>query len=619
MKAKLLLAFVAIIAVAQWQLCGCRSNEKTTTSSGEVALRQLYSRKTDSLLLTLDAFANALNKFDYPVGIDSSAEWVNVQSIFEDCRFRYKSMEAMSEYYFQGLIQRINGPALPDVSIQDGQVWPPHGFQVIEQLLYGDNTDSIRTQIVAEIRLLQTDLRFMRANMELNPIRPHHVRELIRHEFIRIATLGITGSDAPLSKLSIEEAVYSLQGIRDITIAYGIKLDDLINRQVGQTIQYLWKHGDFDEFNRLEFLTSYLMPLSDAFEKIPALTESKDSSMSRPFDGSLTQLMKGEGFNPDYYSGYASAKSNAAKIELGRQLFSDARLSGSASISCASCHKPELYFTDGRDKASDFAHGGSLPRNTPTLYYAGLQSAQFYDLRSVSLEDQADQVMSSHREFNSSSTDIATKLWADSAYRALFQKAFGLNEGSLTGYEVRNALAVYVRSLSPFTSSFDDYMRGDKSALTAQQVKGFNLFAGKAKCATCHFVPLFNGTTPPWFTRNESEIIGVPATTNGSVIDPDSGRYLIHRLPALLFAFKTPNLRDVEKTAPYMHNGVFKTLDEVVGFYNKGGGAGLGMKLPTQSLPFDSLKLSGEERKAIVAFLKGLTDRRVSRVSRVSR
>jgi cytochrome c peroxidase len=121
---------------------------------------------------------------------------------------------------------------------------------------------------------------------------------------------------------------------------------------------------------------------------------------------------------------------------------------------------------------------------------------------------------------------------------------------------------------------------------------------------------LFNGNIPPWFTKSESEIIGVPskAVWKNASIDPDSGRYKINRMEELLFAFKTPTIRNIEKTAPYMHNGVYKTLDEVVEFYHKGGGVGIGINLPFQSLPFDSLSLNQNEKKAIVSFMKSLTD-----------
>ena len=133
---------------------------------------------------------------------------------------------------------------------------------------------------------------------------------------------------------------------------------------------------------------------------------------------------------------------------------------------------------------------------------------------------------------------------------------------------------------------------------------------GKAKCGTCHFMPLFSGAKPPRYYYIESEVIGVPAATakKNAVLDKDSGRYTITGFPIHLFSFKTPGLRNVALTAPYMHNGVFKTLEEVVDFYNEGGGKGLHIAPKNQSLPFDNLQLNAKEKRDLVAFLKTLSD-----------
>ncbi len=153
-------------------------------------------------------------------------------------------------------------------------------------------------------------------------------------------------------------------------------------------------------------------------------------------------------------------------------------------------------------------------------------------------------------------------------------------------------------------------MQGDKSKLTRKEKQGFNLFMGKAKCATCHFTPVFNGTTPPLFNKSEAEVLGVPASrdTVKPVIDPDEGRYSLYHYPQYKHAFKTPTVRNITKTAPYMHNGVYRTLDEVLEFYNKGGGTGLGMKIDNQTLSGDRLNLTKGEMKAIIAFLGALED-----------
>ncbi len=146
--------------------------------------------------------------------------------------------------------------------------------------------------------------------------------------------------------------------------------------------------------------------------------------------------------------------------------------------------------------------------------------------------------------------------------------------------------------------------------LNKSEINGFNLFMGKAKCGTCHFMPLFSGAKPPRYYFIESEVIGVPATIDKkkSTLDNDSGRYLITGSKIHLFSFKTPTLRNVALTAPYMHNGVFKTLEEVVDFYNNGGGKGIGIAPSNQSLPFDKLNLSVKEKKDIIAFMRSLTD-----------
>jgi len=153
-------------------------------------------------------------------------------------------------------------------------------------------------------------------------------------------------------------------------------------------------------------------------------------------------------------------------------------------------------------------------------------------------------------------------------------------------------------------------VRGDETKLTKAEKKGFNLFSGKAKCATCHFIPLFNGVVPPFYANTESEVIGVPKTKNKNPaeLDDDLGKYLFIQSEIYKHSFKTPTLRNIELTAPYMHNGVFETLEEVMEFYNNGGGKGLHIAPKYQTLPFDKLNLSKKEIKDIISFMKTLTD-----------
>jgi cytochrome c peroxidase len=196
----------------------------------------------------------------------------------------------------------------------------------------------------------------------------------------------------------------------------------------------------------------------------------------------------------------------------------------------------------------------------------------------------------------------------DSTYKHLFKKAFPKAPRAVNDYNLRNAIGSYIRSLTSLNSSFDQHIRGNTNKLTASEVNGFNLFMGKAKCATCHFMPLFNGTVPPDFRTIETEVIGVPALAGKKGIDSDKGKYELRKLPLYKYAFRTPTVRNIALTAPYMHNGVFKTLEQVVDFYNKGGGLSAGADLPNLTLPFDKLNLTLAEEKDVVAFLKTLTD-----------
>lgn len=193
-------------------------------------------------------------------------------------------------------------------------------------------------------------------------------------------------------------------------------------------------------------------------------------------------------------------------------------------------------------------------------------------------------------------------------------------KGGITEGAIRHAIASYIRSLAPFSSRFDRNIRGEEQSLAASEIRGFNLFTGKAKCATCHFAPLFNGTVPPDFSETELELLGVPHAKDTALaqVDPDPGRYNLFETEVRRHFFKTPTLRNIALTAPYMHNGVYDTLEEVMDFYNRGGGAGIGIALEHQTLPPDKLQLSPEEIQDLIAFMHTLTDAQFSRQVKIA-
>ena len=531
---------------------------------------------------------------------------------FKKTRKEYKKIEPFVEYYFQGLSRRINGPALPEIKTDDNVVNDAAGFQVIEEIIFSDsiNLDELKKQV----RILKTDLKFIRQNFKDLPIQNHHFYELIQHQIIRIATQGITGFDSPVAFNSIHEAQNALDGIEEFYLMFceinKQQIDSSIIKISKISKEYIDKNTDFNTFNRLEFIKQHLMPLSVAFESEfkTVIEKAPNFKDNKVFHGNLSNLMQGKKLNPDAFSPFAESISTPQKTDLGKILFNDVNLSRSNNMSCATCHNAKKAFTDGKITSTSNIHSNSIKRNSPTLLYASFQKSFFYDLRSQDLENQIESVMKNPDEFNLSPNEIKDKISSNKNLVTLFAKAFP-DKKEITSYEIRNAIASYVRSLMPFNAKVDHYFAG-KSTLTESEINGFNLFAGKAKCATCHFIPLYNGTVPPWYNNSESEVIGVPGSIawKNAIIDVDEGRYNLNQIEQLKFSFKTPTVRNSEKTSPYMHNGVYNTLEDVIKFYALGGGNGIGMKLKYQTLPFDKLELSEKEKKEIISFLKALTD-----------
>ncbi len=271
-----------------------------------------------------------------------------------------------------------------------------------------------------------------------------------------------------------------------------------------------------------------------------------------------------------------------------------------------------MAFTDGLDKSLAIDRNGTVSRNSPTLINVAYQRDYFYDLRAKNLEKQVEHVIFSPREFGGNFAAIIEKLNRSNEYRSEFSTAFPEYPTSnpIQVKPIQNALAAYVRSLVALNAPFDRYIRGESTFLSDEAKEGFNLFMGKAQCATCHFPPLFNGTVPPKYLESESEVLGVLQRfdTIHPQLDDDPGR--MSEVVSLWMdkSFKTSTVRNVKLTAPYMHNGAFRSLEEVILFYDHGGGAGLGLPVPNQTLPSSRLNLDKKEVKALVSFMESLTD-----------
>lgn len=324
----------------------------------------------------------------------------------------------------------------------------------------------------------------------------------------------------------------------------------------------------------------------------------------------------------------SDAKSNSSKnqkVELGRALFFDKRLSKDGTVSCATCHDPASAFASGDAVASGVREQKGT-RNAPTLLNSVSSKSYFWDGRATTLEEQAKQPLLNANEMGlKDEAAVVARVTAVDEYRRTFRRVFP-REG-ITIDTIANAIAAFERSLISRNAPFDRFIRGDKNALSEVQKQGWELFNGKAKCIDCHS----HSTAAPLFSDGKFHNTGVRAkeltfeamseranevqhlTTDPSTLahDPrfsDLGRFLVTKKSKDLGAFKTPTLRDVELTGPYMHDGSIRTLLDVLRFYNQGG-----LKNPAIDKKMTPLNLTEHEMNAIVEFLRALTSDEVLR------
>jgi cytochrome c peroxidase len=522
-----------------------------------------------------------------------------------ECRRRYKYIESFLEYFFRSSSTIYN--RAPKFETEDGSMeyQSPVGLQVIESMLYDSVIDKqALMQQVDAVESAAADLPAL-----LYGLRADDRQELesLRVELIRVMALDITGYEAPLLKSGISESHAALESFAYQLQPYlsaGEKRSDSLRVFLDKAMEML-AGEDFDAFDRLAFMRQAMLPLQ---RQLGLLIRERGLVLNttKTLNYSADHLFSADALAVDRFPG-GSAPS-AALERLGRVLFSETRLSGNGSKSCVSCHDPSKAFTDRLTVSVGFDSHQQLDRNAPTLLYSAYQFSEFWDGRVKSLEEQIRTVMTDPREMRGDTMHLLERLRQDHHYDTAFAAAFPNG-----GADVAKAIAAYVRSLHPMNSPFDRYIRGESAGLSPDAIKGANLFMGKAQCATCHFIPLMNGLIPPDYALTEYEVLGT--TTNDQFtystnlrLSNDAGRYKQYPFPFLKGAFKTPTVRDAELTGPYMHNGAFRSLETVMTFYNNGGGAGMGLDVPDQTLSSAHLNLSMDEIKDIILFIHVLTD-----------
>ncbi len=321
-----------------------------------------------------------------------------------------------------------------------------------------------------------------------------------------------------------------------------------------------------------------------------------------------------------------------AKVTLGDKLFHDVRFSSTGTVSCATCHDAQTGFTDGPRSVSEGIEGKTGTRNAPTVLNAAFNDSQFWDGRSPDLEDQSQHPFTNPVEMGlKDHQPIVDIVKSDPAYQKMFQEAFGVSSDQVTFAHVQKAIATFERTMVAGNSPFDQWFYGGKEdALTDQQKRGYELFIGKARCADCHTIEQTHASFTDGNFHNigvgvnkirddveslasaflkakrTTEEVDVEVLTNPK--SSELGRFAVETNFDGLGAFKTPTLRNIELTAPYMHDGSIKTLEKVVEHYNNGGVTNPGDPVSDfLAGGIRPLNLEKQEQADLVAFMKALT------------
>ncbi len=626
MKKNYSILFSFLIFIASILFSAFSPELASDNNSPSQRLKVKYIQGIEAFGVSIDDFQLAVNKFD-----GSKPTTQALQSTFQHVRMQYKAIEFLAEYLDPEFIKDfINGPPLLSLERKSPSlsIIAPEGMQVMEELIYADNALEEKAKIQQLAKALDDNFEYFKRYQSSINITDRFIFEAVRNELIRIFSLGLTGFDTPMSGNAIGEARVALHSSYEAIKPYILLADphkfseaEELNKTFLNGIKWLEQQSDFDAFDRMGFLKNTINPLYRSVLSlqlqlgIETYYETSALSLKHAVNYNAVNLFDEDFLNPYYYLILRESEDSNELAALGQTLFFDPILSKGNERSCASCHNPSLGFTDGKKKSTATDFKGTLKRNAPTLINAVYADKYFYDLRVGELENQIEHVIFSRDEFHNSYISIFEKLYQSTEYVQWFQQAFPKWQGAeiINKNTLSAALSAYLKSLTGFNSPFDQYVRNEIDTIATEVVEGFNLFMGKAGCGTCHFAPTFSGLVPPLFHESESEVLGVPGAnlSSGQKIDEDLGRYegnLKERADIYKHSFKTTTVRNVSLTAPYMHNGVYENLEEVIDFYNKGGGQGLGYDVPYQTLPGDELALTNQESNSLIRFMEALVD-----------
>lgn len=486
-------------------------------------------------------------------------------------------------------------------------------LQVLEKLLESDTLDHFR------IRKTIQSIDVFIDNWEnlLQTWQPNDTELIcaIAIDLQQQYLLTLSGQDRLASDKSLPEFLMVLQAYQKLlnTVA-SPQIKTFIEREYLSKIADKLQEQTFDLLDRVDLYKNHILPAT--YELLRTTQTMSDLPPSWASHLNLTQpniFLKG-GLNSGYFSELADTGDMEQLSHLGKLLFFDPLLSANNKRSCASCHKPSRAFSDGRQTSMGYDISKRVLRNSPSLLNSTYNLSFSHDMAKADLSEQIISVIYDHQEFRSSTPVILQKLNSSPNYQSLFATAFP-NHMGIDSSQVFMALIAYMEELQDFDSPFDLYMQGSSKQIDQAVVNGYNLFMGKAKCGSCHFPPLYGGLKPMAYQTQEYHSHGVSAhLLFPNKIDPDPGlrRKEIKNdtIDNYKYIYKTPSLRNIAITGPYMHNGIFPELAQVLDYIFEGQQT----TSVDASIPAGSFHhLSEKEKKEIQQFLISLTTIDLSR------
>lgn len=555
----------------------------------------------------------------------SESEKGEINAAIARARQKLKAIDFWLRYFEPIAYKKVNGPLPVE--------WENEVFEKYERPYKRDGSGLTLAELYLEeehfskdslARLVQLSIEAVKVFHEdsiTSQLKTHHHFFLCNRLYLlNLAAIYTTAFECPETGNVIPELRAMLADVKElylnynktfttypVTSEYFTLYDKAIMFAVSQP-------SDFTQFDHYTFIKDYINPLFAINQKMIQQYNVKTISFNDyTLNNAAASIFDKSLYTPQNTKGIYSLVNNPKTLTeiraVGKMLFYDPILSGNNMRSCASCHKPKEFFTDTTAATSlDFNRSERLPRNTPSLINVVFNHLLMLDGKHISLQNQGKDVITNPKEMSSTEKEVIEKVMSCKEYKSAFKKFLKLTpeENKITLNHIVSAITFYYRDFSDYYSPFDETMNSNKP-LSAEAIRGFNLFMSKAQCGTCHFVPQFNGVHPPYI-GSEFEVLGTPADAKFSKLSDDKGRHGINPAFETMNAFRTGTVRNAAHTAPYMHNGVFRTLEEVIDFYDAGGGVGRRFDIANQTLSSDSLKLTPTEKKELISFIRSLNE-----------